>query len=736
MAARLSPIFDPVDIDACASIPPERLILNLGLVAESNGETAAARALKYSRAVGDPASYDDIGFRLMAATPNRGPLPLSTVPMMRHTRNVDDVRRRDSAVDKIVSQQEFLRHRPIDLPEELDGRVRYEIKGKLIHIIRRRPGSKRSGDDEEWVFPLASPPQLCLQITEDRDEPLIFTQVHQANVPGAFWIPVSLVVESGRIRRMQEWREKLQGRTEPGQFYCFISHRWQTPSHPDPDGLQARFITWQLFSHVCDAVRVANARGLNAARKFSPSVGSAVGRSGSPLAEALIVNVLRFALDDEVLGAAEREARGCEEFVRDYGIKVAGQDLDLARLRGTLHGLPILSQLMQRIFIWYDYGAMPQPPRTPEEDTVFRAALEHLTAIQITGRTAILLDEVEDYLSRGWCTLESVVADTLAGVEDLLVGSARQTIETGSVKHYFDMLLQDRPHLIWRAVLDTEVFRVQTPEECLSRLGVAVTDPGDVPFIYRGLVSLNSPRKIHIDDSEIVTGVFPLPVAGRTAFIASRAGRPLDDIKPCEVLSLDWTGACWVGDKWGPPDKADTLPAWLPLQQAGPGERSCHVAVVASCEGEAVLMTKWIHGRLPELESLIETRVASISWLATDIAPVGHLVDGTLRGVPVQADVWVLAAQGARFVNCSTTSTLQQSIGAAKVTYFELSLDSEKDNLCQRTPPRARKSATGDQDPVLALDVDKLKLDRYVGGLFRHDLLKNLISLADDRGGR
>jgi hypothetical protein len=265
-------------------------------------------------------------------------------------------------------------------------------------------------------------------MTEDRDEPLIFTQVYQANVPGAFWIPVSLIIESGGIRRMQEWREKLQGRTEPGQFYCFISHRWQTPLHPDPEGLQARLITWQLFAHLCDAVRVATARGLNGARKFSPGLGFAMGRSGSPLAEALIVNVLRFALDDEVLGAAGREARGCDEFVRDYGIKTARQDLDLVRLHETLQGLPVLSQLMQRIFIWYDYGAMPQPPRTPEEDSIFRAELEHLTAIQITGRTAILLDEAEDYLSRGWCTLESVVADTLAGIKDLMVGRrARQS---------------------------------------------------------------------------------------------------------------------------------------------------------------------------------------------------------------------------------------------------------------------------------------------------------------------
>jgi hypothetical protein len=367
---------------------------------------------------------------------------------------------------------------------------------------------------------------------------------------------------------------------------------------------------------------------------------------------------------------------------------------------------------------------MPQPPRTPEEDSVFRNGLEHLAAIQIMGRTAILLDEAEDYLSRGWCTLESVVADTLGGVKDLLVGSARHRIESGEVEHYFAMLLEDRPHLIWRAVLDTDVFRVQTPEECLSRLGLTVTDPGDIPFIYGGLASLNSPRKIHIDESEIVTGVFPIPVAGRSAFIASRAGRRLDVMETCDVLSLDWTGACSLRDNWESEDKAETFPAWLPVQAVG--NRVCHVAVVASCEGEAVLITKWILGRLRELETLIETSVASLSWLATDIAAVGHLMDGTLRGVPVKADVWVLAAHGARFVNCSTTSTLQQSIVASKVMYFELTLDSGKDNLCQRTPSQAHKHTVECDDSVVALDLDRLKLTRYVGGLFRHDLLNNL----------
>jgi len=142
---------------------------------------------------------------------------------------------------------------------------------------------------------------------------------------------------------------------------------------------------------------------------------------------------------------------------------------------------------------------MPQAPRTPDDDALFRQGLQSLVPIQLLGHTIVLLDETEDYLSRGWCTLEALVADAKAVSMELLIGSARKTARDGKAEHYFVTLLGDRPHIVWRAVLDTEVFRVQTEADCMERLGLKFTDPRDLPFIYQQLRNLAAPRKIHVD---------------------------------------------------------------------------------------------------------------------------------------------------------------------------------------------------------------------------------------------
>src|SRR5438876_888403 len=73
-------------------------------------------------------------------------------------------------------------------------------------------------------------------------------------------------------------------------------------------------------------------------------------------------------------------------------------------------------------------------------------------------------------------------------------------------------------------------------------------------------------------------------------------------------------------------------------------------------------MSDWVQTRVPELETMLGHEVVSMSWTASDIAAVGHLAEGALRLVAVEAPVWVLATVRARFehnvVTSPTTSPL------------------------------------------------------------------------------
>jgi hypothetical protein len=325
----------------------------------------------------------------------------------------------------------------------------------------------------------------------------------------------------------------------------------------------------------------------------------------------------------------------------------------------------------------------------------------------------------------------------MSGVEDLLVGSARANTNAGLVESSFEKLLEDRPHLIWRAILDTEVFRLQTPEQCIKRLGLAVTDARDTPFIYKGLSGFHLPHKIHIDDSEIVSGVLPLPVAGNTASLAASAGRKLSRAEEGVVHSLNWVGSCMIGGNWEAADNAAAIPAWAQIKPVDGRKAACHVAIVASCQGEAVLLTKWIRTRIAELETLVHASVVSFSWLATDVAPVGHLVDDSLRAIPVEAQVWVLASLSARFVNCSTTSMLQKSLGANGDVYFELALDQQEGNLRQKLPDSQKGvHDTVESESVVALPISGVRGLQWVGGLFREELLATVAFAATNRSTR
>jgi hypothetical protein len=704
-----------VDISDWGGIQPAELLLNPSLVMRHPPLEAAARALRYARAAAG-ASYDEIGFRLRAATPASlaGPVPLETFATARLRHDQETRRHAAGEVERLRSEQVMLGHRAIDF--DVDGRIGYKVEGDLINLMV----TADDGTEEVWTYALSHPPKMLRFQAIGSDAPQLGSQRLRVDLPGMRWLPLPLLVQAGRFRRMQEWAGQLETTTFPDRYYAFVSHRWLTQAHPDPEGRQAQQVAWQLVAYLCEAIRVAQLRGLHQPRLKSLA-GFPIGAQGSELAESMIVNVLRQALDGESLGRAAAEAAAIGELSRDYGVTAAAADPGLRNLRGVLARHPALAALLARISVWYDYRCLPQPPRTNDEDTLFHQGLEALNPCQVLGITLVLLDDAEDYLTRAWCTLEGLVADSVGSI-DTLVGSQRPTAAGGTVEDWFGKLLQDRPHFVWRALLDTEVFGVQDPQACLERLTLAATDRNDLPFIYDQLRGLGAPRKVHVDGSEIVTGTLPLPALEDGRVLAAGSGRAVDGTDPRPMGSLDWTDALALDGANRARQRA--LPSWSPRPpQAEPAAAAAHLAVVAACEGEAVLVAGWVDAHLPELETMLGLGVTSMSWTASDIAPVGHLIEGALQLRAVDAPVWVLASTRMRLQHDSAAAAIASAVTASGRPLVQVVLDETESNVEVVVSPPPDDDPETQTFTAELVAVDPGALGARAGGLHRSTLV-------------
>ena len=462
------------------------------------------------------------------------------------------------------------------------------------------------------------------------------------------------------------------------------------------------------------------------------------------------MNVLRHALNSSSTEEAAREVATIESngILDDYGVAKANDKASLQSLHEILKSSPILSHLMSRIFLWYDYSCVPQPPRSESEEAVFRQGLQYLNSIQILGRTMVLLDDVEDYVSRAWCTLEAINADQFQSI-DVMIGSQRKTGRKGLIEYFFDNLLQDRPHIVWRGVLDTEVFRLQTPIECMRRLGLKTTDERDLPYIYSNLCKLDAPTKIHVDDSELVTGAFPLPIVdnGESVLWDKDLGVAVqkDEGQNHHRQSLDWTNVLNIQESWNREDhvNACNVPSFqkFELETRSPPEEEarsrCHIAVVGSCEGEAVVFSNWARKHRSDLELLMNTQITSLSWLASDIAPVGHFVYGKLNAVAVEADMYVVLTLSVRFVHCNLTRLLTDLFRHAAGKTFAFSVDKAENNVL--TLSSAIKQPVDDPKPHLPnkirLTGTGTRFSSHLGGLFSPTVKQYLVQVKNESEG-
>jgi hypothetical protein len=664
-------------------------------------------------------TYDEIGFRIASGC-ERGLMRLQTLAgfeeRLAHAERPSEAPSLDFA-----RLRELIDHRPIGAP---DGRVNYTIDAQNL-LLRLEPA-----DDLQvvgWTYPLSQPPPGMLELAVDNDvEVLPASQASGLSLPGVGWLPLTVLIETGRLQRMQDWSERLETTTRPGSFYTFMSHRWLTPTHPDPAGLQAGLIAWQLLAHLCEAVMVASLRGLHTPRRFHPMLGFVVGIAGSELAELLLVNVLRSSVDARSLASMFEEVRSIEHLLEDRGLDAAMADPDLATIRESLRQRPGLQACASRICLWYDYSCMPQEPRTPPEQAAFEAGLRQLNRIQTLCHTSVLLDEVTDYLSRGWCLLEAVFADSVAPSPlQVLDGGTTVRPDRQEAEVVFRQVLRDRPHQVWRALLDTEVFAVQSPDECMARLGLATTRPQDVALVYSLMRALPAPTTIHMDGSELLTGCVPLPIQDDAVVLPCSEA---DVARTLEAMgSLDWTACLTLQrDPAAETDGQPTLPPPFSELRAHVPDAG-HLVVIASCEGEAAAIMAWACRRLSELEAILERPICSASWLSSDISPVGHMGFGDLQFAAVDAEAWVFLAASARMAHCPTTRRLRDAVGEAGKSWLEFGVDVARENVGRFAsgPAAARRSS----NPTVKLS--RFRPPTIRGGAFRDDYDGLLQHLAE-----
>ncbi|MGN7159394.1 hypothetical protein [Sphingomonas sp. SAFR-052] len=698
-----------IDISQWENVAPDDFRRTDGLLEGRRLE--AGEALKYSRLAGR--SYDEIAYRFSSCHSHGGPVGLASTLAEREVRTRRDAAPRD--LDTVASELTFLAHRPLAVPSGVAGRFRYEIRDRdLIKLIQTGGGSPLP----DLIFSLRDPPDMIDRITTFRDEPTNISRVVSDLQLDAVWLPLTDLITFGRFPGFEEWNHAARTTIQDDHHYVFVSHRWSTPDHPDPDGRQCRMLLWQVLTALLEAIDTAATRGLRNPRGFAAALGHPVGVYAGDFAEAIIVNLLRPNCNAEELEAAA--AAACR-ILPDLETVDAAAGVDhesFERLRRAIGEFPELARLADRMRLWIDYSCIPQASEAA--DNLIAVALERLSAVQVMGSTVIMLDDPFDYLSRAWCTLEAGISDGLIGQSYLMAGTKEISTPQAADRSSFQNLMADRAHLIWRATLDTMVFGVQDGRTSIERLGLSMTKAEDADHVHRQLVELPAPQKVHVDSSELLTGA--LPVFRRQALSGPASQGTIDIATPIEPpLSLDWSGALQI-DEWGGATPASHYRSFGTFAGTAEGP-TCHVTILASCEGEAVLMSAWTLERIGILSDALGLSVPSISWLASDIAPVGEFVDGKLVVVEASADALLVIASEARFSYGDTAKWLLRSAVDAGLHLHVLLVDRAVDNLRKlyhgRETPESRGGAHAEPQILAAL----------TGGIFRGQLTMLLDAL-------
>ena len=215
--------------------------------------------------------------------------------------------------------------------------------------------------------------------------------------------PAPVILDMPRFLRLQDIGAARMGARQCS-LLLFISHRWDTLAHPDPNGAQLAAVK-TLIDLICGAViALGSTRDCDRVRAF-PSLNSQGQLLAAMLAARLVANAPPHWLELEP------------------DVAVTAEDV------------------AARIGVWYDYASMPQLPREPREDDDFAQGLLALPRMVHSSATSFvaLRQAGDDYEVRGWCLAEAVLSSgnfhTPVVLRTDLMASALEVLPSSSVAH-------------------------------------------------------------------------------------------------------------------------------------------------------------------------------------------------------------------------------------------------------------------------------------------------------------
>jgi len=170
----------------------------------------------------------------------------------------------------------------------------------------------------------------------------------------------------------------------------FISHRWQTPRHPDPDASDLRSIQTFLgkVASATHALMVDRAQRLGMMESLTAE--------GDLQAEEIARRMLGFGPFAD--GTAAKTGSEAKAMVREAFRTLRGDKIAFG------------DWLLRRIGVWLDFVCMPQKPLGSGDEDEFRRSLDTLDSLVMSSTVVALRRPDDDYATRGWCASEFFLA--------------------------------------------------------------------------------------------------------------------------------------------------------------------------------------------------------------------------------------------------------------------------------------------------------------------------------------